>query len=499
MFDIATASPEAERADGLAWSTLAPDGTLATLLADSDGIASSPETAEFERVERIGAWEKIIAWAQAQQIAEIAAFVAEAESEPDPVHAPPELALSAEAEIRLMLRLTHGTAAFRVGRARLLCQRFPATLAALREGATTLPKAYLIVEECEVLDTDHAAAAEAAVLPRAPQLTLGQLRALLRREILAADPAAAAARHRRARRERSVVLYPERDGMANLSATLPAAEALGVFAVLDEHARRLGADDERPMDERRADVLTDLILGPTGHCAAGTAAALGTPVVADPGVDSDRLPGDLSSLPGPTAIPAIPPDDTPGWPGCAVPHRPARISVQVRVTVSLDTLRGIDDEPGELAGYGPIGADQARELAAGGDTWQRLVTDPLSGALLDHGATRYRPPPQLAEFVRTRDRTCGHPGCRVPAHRCDLDHTVPFGAGGPTSAGNLKAACRTHHRIKQMPGWRVAQAEDGTVTWTTPSGHAYTSTPPPLHHPRTTPPLPGPLPDEPPF
>ncbi|NWJ70321.1 hypothetical protein HX744_07205 [Pseudonocardia sp. ICBG1122] len=42
-------------------------------------------------------------------------------------------------------------------------------------------------------------------------------------------------------------------------------------------------------------------------------------------------------------------------------------------------------------GRGPVPADLARALAAGG-VWQRLVTDPLSGTLLDVGRTRYRPP-----------------------------------------------------------------------------------------------------------
>ena len=67
---------------------------------------------------------------------------------------------------------------------------------------------------------------------------------------------------------------PEPDGMATLSAYLLAADAVGVFAVLDEHARRAGSpDDERTMDARRGDALVDLVLDPTGYCSAGTKAA----------------------------------------------------------------------------------------------------------------------------------------------------------------------------------------------------------------------------------
>jgi hypothetical protein len=40
---------------------------------------------------------------------------------------------------------------------------------------------------------------------------------------------------------------------------------VGVFAVLDEHARHAGGSgDQRSMDARRADALVDLVLNPTG-------------------------------------------------------------------------------------------------------------------------------------------------------------------------------------------------------------------------------------------
>ena len=75
--------------------------------------------------------------------------------------------------------------------------------------------------------------------------------------------------------------------------------------------------------------------------------------------------------------------------------------VRVDVTVSLATLLGVDQAPGELAGYGPITAQTARRLAATG-TWRRLITDPATdpatGTSLDVGKTRYRPPVDLAEI-----------------------------------------------------------------------------------------------------
>jgi hypothetical protein len=95
------------------------------------------------------------------------------------------------------------------------------------------------------------------------------------------------------------------------------------------------------------------------------------------------------------------------------------------VTIPASTLLGLDDQAGDLEGHGPVDAVTARALAAGG-TWQRIVTDPLSGTVLDVGRTRYRPPAALDEHVRVRDRHCAAPGCTIPATRADVDHTREY-------------------------------------------------------------------------
>ena len=62
----------------------------------------------------------------------------------------------------------------------------------------------------------------------------------------------------------------------------------------------------------------------------------------------------------------------------------------ITVLVPYSTLTGADDEPCEITGYGPIPAHLARDIASDA-VWKRLVTDPLSGAVLDHGRTAYGP------------------------------------------------------------------------------------------------------------
>ncbi|WP_433276349.1 DUF222 domain-containing protein [Pseudonocardia xinjiangensis] len=469
MFDIGVASEAEAESAPLTWSGYAPDGIMAMLLGQA-----GPTEDRFEQVERIGGWEKVIAWAQARQYAEITQFVAAAETSPAAGLTAAHAVESAQAEVGMMLRLSPGGTAWRVGEARQLVEQFPATFATLEAGAISLPKARIIVDGCADLDAETAAVVERKVLPRAPEQTTGQLRAALRRAVLGADGEAAARRRERKRRERAVVLYPERDGMATLSATLPAAEAVGAFAVLDQHARGCGSADERPMAARRADALVDLVLRETGFCSTAAATAC----------SADGLTGDESSAPsapGSDRLPGLAPQG-------GVPTVTNKVSIQIRVTVPLDTLRGVSDEPGELAGYGPIPAEHARELAADPDSvWHRLVTDPLTGALLDYGTTRYRPPPHLTEHLIARHQYCQGPGCRVPADRCDLDHNIPFDPDtdqGPTSAANLGPKCRPHHRLKGMPGWSVSQYPDGSITWTTPSGHTYRVDPPPLTEPR---------------
>ncbi|UXA17426.1 DUF222 domain-containing protein [Mycobacterium sp. SMC-4] len=94
--------------------------------------------------------------------------------------------------------------------------------------------------------------------------------------------------------------------------------------------------------------------------------------------------------------------------------------------------------------------------------------------------SRYLPSPALAEFVCCRDLTCRFPNCEVPATHADIDHTVPYPLG-PTHASNLKCLCRFHHLLKTFwvgpDGWSERQHPDGTIEWTSPTGHTYTTKP----------------------
>ena len=142
------------------------------------------------------------------------------------------------------------------------------------------------------------------------------------------------------------------------------------------------------------------------------------------------------------------------------------------MTIDLQTLLGLAENPGQLAGYGAIPADVARALASDA-TWKRFITDPITGNLLDFGRASYEPPQILKDFLIARDRTCRFPGCRIAATLSDLDHAQSWEEGGRTSAENLGALCRRHHRMKTHEGWNVESYPDGSCTWTSPLGKQF--------------------------
>ena len=132
--------------------------------------------------------------------------------------------------------------------------------------------------------------------------------------------------------------------------------------------------------------------------------------------------------------------------------------------MSADWLLGRSTEAPLLGGYGPVPGEVALRLLAEAG-WQRIVYDPLTGALLDVGSTVHDPPAALCRFILTRDGGCTQPICGTA--RVDLDHNVSF-PHGPTSAANLRSRCRHHHRGKQHPDWQARVRPDGQIDWITP-------------------------------
>ncbi|MGQ0775173.1 MAG: DUF222 domain-containing protein [Pseudonocardiales bacterium] len=515
---------ESEDTSQVPMSACAPSGWLALEL---DQITVDPaRLSDTDLIEGIIAFDRVVSWAGARQaglLAEFARRRPENYSQPTRSDVPVACSNYASDEVGLALKLSRSAALGRLMMAQTLVEDLPGTLAAWEAGTLDVLKVQAITETSYVLTPEQRVALEARVLPRAGTQTRSQLRAALTRAVLAIDPDGAAARHQQRRKDRRVVVSPDETGMATLWALLSAPDATAAYQRLCQLARKLGAEDPRGMDARRADLLVDLLTGrrcaATGDCqgpdcecaddcsndsahgcdngdGVDDGRAETPPADACPdteGPDTNNASTNNASTETDTAEPThaqnsaqpTSPTDPADRGGvnrgehcCGTARRtgsgPGKPLISVIVPITM--LLGLDEQPGELVGHGPIPAALAREIAAEG-TWRRLLTDPASGTLLDYGRTTYTPPTGLADFVRARDLYCRNPICRQLAATADLDHTIPW-PEGTTSEHNLYAGCRHDHLMKtHAPGWHVDQYPDGRITWTTPTGHTYTSHP----------------------
>ncbi|AEG44750.1 HNH endonuclease signature motif containing protein [Isoptericola variabilis] len=337
-----------------------------------------------------------------------------------------------------------------------LATRAPGTLAALARGDLSWRHATAIAKHVDDLDPAAARRVETAVLAGAGTLTPRRLEDRVRAAREEAQPTPPDVRHAEARANAGVWVDPAKDGMAYLTAYLPAAFAYAAYDRLTATAQSVRADgDGRSTGQLRADVLCDLLLD-DGTLDVSTAWAAGGPPPPD---DTD-----IDDLPRPGV-------------GSLAPLARS-IKPRVTVTVPVLTLLGMTDAPATLEGHVPIDPDTARALCAHAPSFRRVLTHPETGAPLSVGRSTYAVPADLKAVLAERDRTCRFPGCTRPARRTDVDHTTPWSHDGVTAAGNLAHLCRRHHVLKHQTAWSVrhvstpeaAAATGGVLEWTSPTG-----------------------------
>ena len=164
----------------------------------------------------------------------------------------------AAAEVAAALQISPITAGSRVRKAQDLCDGLPATVTALAAGRIDRGRAWLIAERTAPLTPSLREAVQDRILPIAEDRSAGNLRSLLDRAVIAADPHAAENRERKAKRDRELVLRSLPDGMASVRANAPADAAMSIFTLADLLADRTGADDDRPVAARRVDAWHDI-------------------------------------------------------------------------------------------------------------------------------------------------------------------------------------------------------------------------------------------------
>ncbi|QFS91657.1 hypothetical protein FIV07_12915 [Mycobacterium sp. THAF192] len=340
-------------------------------------------------------------------------------------------------EVALARRDAPACGARHLGFARALVCEMPHTLAALQAGALSEWRATLIVRESACLSVEHRAELDAELCADPTRLTgWGNQRITAEAAKIAArlDAAAVVERARKAPADRAVWTRPAPDAMVYLTALLPVAQGVGIYAALKRQA-------DLTCDGRsRAQVMADTLY--------------------------ERATGDSATAP---------------------------VAVALNLVMADTTLFGADTSPAWVQGYGPVPAAVARHLLADAATaaqteakatLRRLYRHPTSGQLVAMESQARFFPPGLARFIDVRDQTCRTPYCGAPIRHHDMDHSAatPDRDGGPTSARNGLGTCETCNYAKDAPGWTVTTTNDDgthTATYTTPTGATYYSLAPP--------------------
>ncbi len=355
----------------------------------------------------------------------------------------PELTRRAfRAELASALMIPEPTAERLCAEAEMLVRDLPATLEALREGRLSERHARVLIDHLSPLEADDREAVERLAIPLGATLTVAKFDRRVRQLRERRAPQQAVERHRAAREDRDVTLAPGRDGMAWLTAHLPAVEAVAIHTRLDATARSLRRDgDSRTLAQLRADLFCSVML------------------------DGE----DDSSVSDVTTVDRVTVD--------RLTYRAIR--PQIIVTIPALSLLGRDADPATLEGYGPIDAGTARRLVSDSPTLQRVLTHPVTGAELTLDRRRYRVTEELRTWLRVRDGGCRFPGCGRATRACDIDHTQDWVLDGWTAHNNLAHLCRSHHTLKHESNWNVRQSatRPGDLDWRSPLGRRYETTP----------------------
>ena len=322
-----------------------------------------------------------------------------------------------------------------LGLASALVEEMPHTLAALECGALSEWRATLIVRESACLSVEHRRELDAELCADPSRLQgWGDKRVAAEAKSIVTrlDVEAVVARSAKAAEDRCVTIRPAPDTMAYVTALLPVAQGVAVYAALKRSA------DTTFDDRSRGQIMADTLVERT------------------------------------TGRPAEQP-----------------IPMTLNLVMADTTLAGDDDASAWLSDYGPVPAGFARamtgDVAADASVkamLRRLYRHPRSGQLMAMESRARIFPKGLATFLELRDRTCRTPYCDAPIRH--HDHAEPAHRGGPTSALNGLGECESCNYAKEAPGWRVTTTElhgAHTAEFTTPTGAVYRSTAPPLPGP----------------
>ena len=378
-------------------------------------------------------------------------------------------------DVATALRLSTNTAQSRIDVARVLTNHLPATCEALANGDISPSHATLIARESSEairrgISTEDLIKIEGKALAHAEFHTPAQVGRKLRSLFAQASPDSFEETVAIARDTRSVRMYPESDGMATIIALLPVEDAQTVMLAINSLVSLKDlkfSENVKGQNSCNSSQINSCQMNSSQIDSSQiNSIKMNSSQITNIANRNDGLTKRKIEMKRADALSEICGDLLAR---ISDEYQPHRRPVSINITMDLHTALGLADNPAELAGYGPIPASIARQLASDGK-WRKFITDPGTGNLLSFGRESYIPPQSLADFIAARDRICRFPGCSQPARVSDIDHAIPWEDGGETSAENLGLLCRRHHRMKTHDGWRLQSNPDGSCNWVSPAG-----------------------------
>ncbi len=318
-------------------------------------------------------------------------------------------------ELAVELQMSVRSVQNRLHAARMVRGRAPSAWSAFLAGRIDGYRVNIISEALSNLrDPRSDGVIDERVVDYATTHTATELRAWLKRLVARLEPEHHEDRARAAVNDRRVHIDHRDDGVSELWALLPTAQAAAIDTLLGEALLSRTSDDTRTSDQYMADEL------------------------------SRRL---LTGADGGPAVKAT-----------------------IALTIPAASLAGLSDEPGiSLDGQWVLPASTVRQLATrAGTLFHRVITDP-AGHVLDVTKLGRFAPADLEFGIEVRDGICQFPTCTRHAAQCDKDHRVPW-PHGPTNGQNMWSLCRRHHRMKTAGIFSATLNENGQSTWHLPSG-----------------------------
>jgi hypothetical protein len=384
---------------------------------------------------------------------------------------PKEQSLGAAEQIALARAESPHRGGRLLGMSKALVTEMPHTLAALDTGQLNEERAMYVVKETACLTVadrtavDEELAADTGTFTGAGTRTvIATVRAAATRR----DPRSVTQRASHAVSERSVSLRPAPGCMTYLTALLPVHEGVAVYTALTRHADTLhAAGDPRSLGQIKADTLVERTTGtPGGITGIDINLVMTDRTLLQGDSEPARLTG-YGTVPAPWARNLLNQEQTPQHPQ-AQGQEPRTGGPNTPDPTTPDPTTS-DPDTGQK--------DAMQELKI----WlRRLYTAPGTGDLVAMDSRRRLFPAPLRRFIQIRDDTCRTPYCDAPIRH--HDHIIPWHNDGPTTLANGAGLCEACNHTKELPGWKT-QPRPGprhTIELTTPTGHTYHSTAPPL-------------------